>query len=74
VERWSPRGLPDLAQLCSRTCTCMPSLRRVPTATAAQVSTRWFSKAPKPDPDRGRAQLFASGGEQVGPCTPVWTR
>ena len=43
----------------------MPSLRRVPTATAAQVSTRWFSKAPKPDPDRGRAQLFTSGGEQV---------
>ena len=54
VERWSPRGLPYLAQLTSRTCTCMPSLGRVHTATADQVSTRWFSKAPKPDPDRSR--------------------
>ena len=54
VGRWSPRGLPDLVHLSSRTCTCMPLLRRVPTATAAQVSTRWFSVAPKPDPDRSR--------------------
>ena len=51
VGRWSPRGLPDLAHRRSRTCTCMPSLGCVPTATA--------------DPVRGRAQLFASGGEQV---------
>ena len=54
VGRWSPRGLPDLAHRRSRTCTCMPSLGCVPTATADQVSTRWFSKAPKPDPDRSR--------------------